>query len=200
MKRNKIRIAVTGGIGSGKSTVCKIIKESGYPVYSCDETYKKVLQDAGTVEELAEVFGREIVDAHGTLNRAVLSALVFNDEEKLKKLNEITHPKIFEKMFADSESNEGMVFYEVPLLFEGGYQNLFDEIIVVLRDRNERINSVMFRDNLKEEEVTKRLIKQFDYDNSDFKQYYVIHNDAKISNMSDIISDILLKITEKYTN
>lgn len=198
MKQNKIRIAVTGGIGSGKSTVCKIIKDLGYPVYSCDETYKKVLQDAGTVEKLAKQFGREIIGEHGMLNRAVLSAMVFSDEEKLKKLNAITHPKIFEKMFADSEEDSGMIFYEVPLLFEGGYQNLFDEIIVVLRDKNERIKSVALRDNLREVEIVKRLNKQFDYDNNDFTQYYVIHNDSKINNMSDIIADILLKITRKY--
>ncbi|MGN0805923.1 MAG: dephospho-CoA kinase, partial [Candidatus Coproplasma sp.] len=157
MKQNKIRIAVTGGIGSGKSTACKIINSLGYPVYSCDEAYKSVLQDGQTVETLEREFGSQILNADGSLDRFALSAIVFGDEKKLEKLNKITHPKIFEKIFELSENDSGIVFYEVPLLFEGGYQSLFDEVLVILRDRQQRINCVIERDGLKEEEVISRL-------------------------------------------
>lgn len=191
---------MTGGIGSGKSTVCNIIKSFGYPVYSCDEAYKKILEDERTVVELAEVFGREILNGQGKLDRAELSHIVFNDGDKLSKLNAITHPKIFDEVFFESDNDNGMVFYEVPLLFEGGYQNLFDEIIVVLRDRDERIKSVMERSSLKEEEVVSRIKGQYNYDISSFTQYYVIHNNVKISNMCDITKEILTKIAEKYSS
>lgn len=198
MKQSNIKIAVTGGIGSGKSTVCKIINSLGYPVYSCDETYKQVLADGKTVEELSKVFGCGILNADGSLNRTALSSVVFNDENKLEKLNAITHPKIFEAMFTNSSKDSGAVFYEVPLLFEGNYQNLFDEVLVVLRDRKERIKSVMQRDGLKEEEAVKRLKLQFDYDNNDFAKYYVIHNDGKIDDLQAKINEFLLKITYGY--
>lgn len=189
MKQSKIKIAVTGGIGSGKSTVCKIINSLGYPVYSCDEVYKLVLQDGKTVQELTVEFGKEILNADGSLNRSALSAIVFNDEGKLERLNKITHPKIFEKLFKISSNDEGVVFYEVPLLFEGGYEKLFDSVLVVLRDKKERIDCVMSRDNLSEEEVVSRLNKQYNYDINDFTKYYVIHNDGNID-------DLMLKINK----
>lgn len=194
MKQNKIKIAVTGGIGSGKSTVCKIINSLGYPVYSCDEVYKSVLRDGQTVAELVKEFGEQILNCDGSLNRPALSAIVFGDEEKLKKLNKITHPKIFEKLFEISSNNEGVVFYEVPILFEGGYEKLFDSVLVVLRDRDKRINCVMSRDNLSEEEVVSRLNKQYNYDIGNFAKYYVIHNDGNIYDLMRKVTNFLSKI------
>ncbi|MGN0812825.1 MAG: dephospho-CoA kinase [Candidatus Coproplasma sp.] len=195
MKQSKIKIAVTGGIGSGKSTVCKIINSFGFAVYSCDEVYKSVLQDGQTVAELEKEFGKQIINADGSLNRSVLSAIVFEDARKLEKLNRITHPKIFDKMFEISANDRGVVFYEVPLLFEGGYEILFDRVLVVLRDRKKRINCVISRDNLSEEEVVTRLNKQYDYDNSDFTKYYVIHNNGNIDELNGEVAKFLSKIT-----
>lgn len=197
MKRNKIKVAVTGGIGSGKTTVCKIINSLGYPVYSCDEVYKLVLQDGKTVQELAAEFGKEILNADGSLIRSALSAIVFNDEGKLERLNKITHPKIFEKLFEISSNDEGVVFYEVPLLFEGGYEKLFDSVLVVLRDKKKRIDCVMSRDNLSEEEVVSRLNKQYNYDINDFAKYYVIHNDGNIDDLRRQVTDFLPKIANQ---
>ena len=195
MKQSKIKIAVTGGIGSGKSTVCRIIQSMGFPVYSCDEVYKSVLQDGQTVEELEREFGQRIKNTDGSLNRSALSAIVFGDETKLEKLNKITHPKIFEKLFEISTNDDGVVFYEVPLLFEGGYEKLFDKVLVVLRDRKARINSIMVRDSLTEEEVNNRLNKQLNYDNTDFAKYYVIDNDGNIDDLSREVDAFLFKIT-----
>lgn len=197
MKQSKIKIAVTGGIGSGKSTVCRIIQSMGFPVYSCDEVYKSVLQDGQTVEELEREFGEQILNCDGSLNRPALSAIVFGDEAKLEKLNKITHPKIFEKLFEISTNDDGVVFYEVPLLFEGGYEKLFDKVLVVLRDRKARINSIMVRDSLTEEEVNNRLNKQFNYDNTDFAKYYVIHNDGNIDDLRREVDAFLFKITNE---
>lgn len=198
MKQSKVKIAVTGGIGSGKSTVCSIIAERGYSVYSCDEAYKLVLQDVGTAELFASEFGNGIINADKTLNRSKLSQIVFVDERKLKRLNELTHPKIFEKVFSLSKSNDGLVFYEVPILFEGGYQNMFDEVLVVLRDKNARIASVGLRDGLREEDVKNRLNKQFNYDTCNFSKYYVIHNNKEIVNLNNEIDKYVDFLTKKY--
>lgn len=197
MKQNKIKIAVTGGIGSGKSTVCKIIHSLGYPVYSCDDVYKSVLHDGQTVAELEKEFGDQILNSDGSLNRPALSAIVFNDEGKLEILNKITHPKIFKKLFEISVNDNGLVFYEVPLLFEGGYEYLFDRVLVVLRDKKKRIDCVMQRDGLSEEDVINRLNKQYNYNIDDFTKYYVIHNDGNIDDLNHEINKILSKITSE---
>lgn len=198
MRQSKVKIAVTGGIGSGKSTVCSIIGGLGYPVYSCDEAYKIVLQEGNTVELLAAEFGDDIVNADKSLNRAKLAQIVFSDNDKLNKLNKLTHPKIFEKIFSLSKDKEGFVFYEVPVLFEGGYQNMFDDVLVILRDKNERIESVGIRDGLKAEEVENRLNKQFSYHNSDFSKYYVIHNNEKIVDLYTKIDEYINFLKKKY--
>lgn len=200
MKQNNIKIAVTGGIGSGKTTVCNFIREKGYPVFSCDDIYAELLNGGNLAKEIANQFGKEILNGGGGIDRKKLSERVFDDKIKLQKLNEITHRAIFEEAFLRAENLSGIIFFEVPLLFEGGYQNLFDEVIVVLREVDERILSVSRRDNLSSDEIKKRINNQFNYNNCDFAQYYVIHNQGKIDNMSDIISEILLKITQKYPN
>ncbi len=192
-----MKIAVTGGIGSGKSTVCKIIEEFGYPVFSCDKIYAEMLNAGYFNNDLAREFGRGIIDSDGKLDRAKLGEIVFSDDNKLKKLNELTHPKIFEKMFADAVNCASeFCFFEVPILFEGGYEKLFDKVIVVLREEEERICSVTSRDNLSREAVLQRIKNQYNYQNNDFAQYYVMHNNHKIDTLPNIIKQIVLKITQ----
>ncbi|MDE7163704.1 MAG: dephospho-CoA kinase [Clostridia bacterium] len=198
MKQSNIKIAVTGGIGSGKSTVCKIIEKAGYPVYSCDAVYSQLLNGKYLPGKIAEVFGSEILNTDGSLNRRALSEIVFGNEQLLQKLNNITHPEIFKAMLSMTEGKSGLVFFEVPLLFECGYQNLFDEVIVVLRDRDSRIDSVIKRDGLTEQEIVNRINRQFNYTNLNFEQYYVIHNKGNIDDLCDATNDLLLKIAQKH--
>lgn len=190
MKQNK-KVAVTGGIGSGKSTVCEIIKRKGYPVFSCDEIYSDLLQDSNFIQVISAEFGGGVVNSSGALDREVLSLIVFNDEAKLRKLNQITHAKIFEEMFNRADKFDGVVFFEVPLLFEGGYEKLFDEVVVILRDENDRISSIVKRDNLSSENVKKRIKSQYNYENQTFEQYYVIHNDGNFDNLEQKVEQLL---------
>lgn len=195
MKRNNIKIAITGGIGSGKTTVCKIIKEKGYPVFSGDEIYAELLNDGKLTADIVKEFGNSVLNGSGGIDRKKLANCVFSDKEKLQILNSITHPIIFKEIFARAENFGGVIFFEVPVLFEGGYQDLFDNVIVVLRDKKDRVEYVKVRDNISDEEVKKRIDKQFNYENAEFAQYYVIHNYGKIDDLSDIINKILFEIT-----
>lgn len=197
MRQSNIKIAVTGGIGSGKTTVCNLINKLGYPVFSCDDVYADLLKGNSLSAEIAGEFGDGIL-TDGKIDRSKLSQYVFNDKEKLTKLNKITHGKIFKEMFSRAEALKGLVFFEVPLLFEEGYQSLFDGVVVVLREVGERISSVVKRDKLSVDEIEKRIKSQYNYDNSSFTQYYVIHNCGKIDDLCDIINEILLKITKDY--
>lgn len=192
--QNNVKIAVTGGIGSGKSTVCKIIKDFGYPVISCDEIYKTILEDTKFLQKLAEEFGNEIIK-DGKLDKPKLSSIVFSDKDKLKKLNEITHPEIMKELFAQA-SQFKLCFCEVPLLFESGYENDFDRVIVVLRNLDERISSVVKRDNLSVEVVKNRIKSQFNYENLDIAQYYFIHNGGNLNALRDKTYEVVQKIQQ----
>lgn len=192
MTQNNIRIAVTGGIGSGKSTVCRMIEELNYPVYSCDGIYSELLASPRFLKKLEEEFGSSIVRS-GAVDRAALSAIVFSDNSKLNILNDITHPAIMEEAFKKMRGHR-LSFLEVPLLFENGFEKLFDGVIVVLRDLNERIDAVVQRDNLENKEIENRINSQFDYQNYDFSEYYVIHNSGSLEDLKVKTNEILKKI------
>lgn len=163
-KQSKQKIAVTGGIGSGKSTVCEILKSHGYPVFSCDAIYGELQLRKEYIRKLKEAFPNAVKE--GAIDKKILSAVVFENPAELKRLNAISHPLIMQELNSRMEkSSSRLVFAEVPLLFEGGYQNLFDRIIVVSRGEKTRISSVIRRDGLTETDVKKRIKNQFDYSN-----------------------------------
>ncbi len=188
-----MKIAITGGIGSGKTTVAEIIAEQGYNVVSCDKIYQNLLNDESFLNLLSAEF--EGVVNNGTLNRAKLADEVFGNAEKLKKLNSLTHPMIMDKAFSYMQS-KGLNFCEVPLLFEEGYENCFDRVIVVLREKDSRISAVGKRDNIDRNKIIKRINNQVDYDNGNFTNYYVIHNSGGI----DMLRKDTLQIIEKLKN
>lgn len=194
MKQSDVKIAVTGGIGSGKSTVCEFISELDYPVFSCDKIYAELVQDKRFVAKLAEELGEDIVRADGSLDRGRLSAVVFGDAKKLKILDSITHPAIFKEMFARAEG-KGLCFFEVPLLFEGEYRSLFDGVIVVLRKLESRIADVMRRDGLSKADICRRIDNQFDYDNGKLDGYYTLINDGNIDDLRVEVKKLIVKMT-----
>lgn len=190
--QSNLKIAITGGIGSGKSTVAKIISDNGYSVISCDEIYKQLLKDKNFLSKLCAEFG-DILTNKGELDRKKLSDIVFNDKEKLKILNNLTHPQIMDKAVRRME-NKGICFCEVPLLFEGGYERLFDKIIIVMRNTEDRIKSVIERNGADPISVQTRINSQFDYDNIEFAKYYVIHNNADFADLRLKTLDLLKQI------
>lgn len=195
MMQNSIKIAITGGIGSGKSAVTEIIKEQGYPVFSCDKIYSELLTSKEFTKRIGEEFCG-VLNEDGTLNRELLSKQVFNNSEALKKLNQITHPAIMASAFENMEEHK-ISFLEVPLLFENGFERLFDAVIVILRDREDRINSIIERDGISKENAILRLNSQINYDNFDFAKYYAIHNIGNLGDLRQKTLEILQKI--KFT-
>ena len=158
MKQNK-KIAVTGGIGSGKTLFCDILKSMGYKVYSCDEIYSEMLQET----EYLSILNAHFPDCFigGSLDKKRLSERVFLSVEDRKRLEELSHPVIMRRLLAKMEAGE-TVFAEVPLLFEGGYEKLFDCVIALIRTKEERVKSVVKRSGLTEEEILSRMQIQFD--------------------------------------
>lgn len=194
MRQNNLTVAVTGGIGSGKSCVLKIIKEVGYPTFSCDEIYAELLNDKTFLSGIESEFKGVVKDRR--LDRQKLARMAFASRENLNRLNSITHPRIMEEALMRS-SEFKLAFLEVPLLFEEGLQNLFGGVIVVLRDLQSRILSVTQRDKIGKKEALDRINSQFNYDNFDFAEYYVIHNNSNLSDLRQKTLELLKEIEKE---
>ena len=196
MKQNKIYVAVTGGIGSGKSTVIGMIRKMGYPVFSADEISRTIYADPRIQEKIERHFP-ECISEMG-IDRAKLSGIVFSDKDRLEMLNSITHPAIMENLFLEMEkSTSVLVFAEVPLLFEEGYERRFDQVIVVLRDRESRIASVQVRDSLSKEEVVARIKNQFDYEKNKIIAHTLIYNDGDLNALYQKVERAINEIKQK---
>ena len=191
-----IKIAVTGGIGSGKSSVTKIIREKGFPVFSCDEINKQLLTKKDYINRIEKIFP-EAVEGEKIINSR-LAEIVFSDETALKKLNSVSHPLIMNELNRQMNSCKGLVFAEVPLLFEGGYENLFHKIIVVCREKEQRILSVMQRDHSDREAVLSRISRQYDYSQPIPGSVIFLNNDSTISELENRVVDLLNGFCEEY--
>ncbi len=156
------KVAITGGIGSGKSVVASYIKELGYSVFSCDEIYHKIIESRDYIQKIESVFPDCVIG--GKIDKKILSEIVFADEEKRKVLNGIAHPMIMDCLLAQmNKCTDAYVFAEVPLLFEGNFEELFDKIIVVTREKESRIVALLERDNSSRELIEEKFLAQFDY-------------------------------------
>lgn len=192
-----LKIAITGGIGSGKSVVAKIIKSCGYAVYGADEIYAELLNDDCVIEKISRIVGVEPIlkDGKLILDRKAVSDKVFNDQNLLKKFNDYTHGLVYDRIDdIVKKSREKTLFFEIPLLFESGKQGDYDQVIVVKRDLKERIISAMKRSGLTEKEVSERIKNQIDYDNFDFTKHTVIYNDGSLKDLEGKVEKILTEL------
>ena len=173
-------IGLTGGIGSGKSTVLELFKILGVKTYSADESAKKLVNtDPYLINLIKSSFGDNIYDK-GILNSRKLSKIVFEDTEKLKLLNSIIHPAVEKdfKLFLNS-NNEDYIVKEAAIIFETKSENNYDKIIFIQSPLEIRIERVINRDNISREEVMKRINNQIDENLIIDKCDYVIRNENK---------------------
>ncbi|MBW6498065.1 MAG: dephospho-CoA kinase [Bacteroidales bacterium] len=174
-----LQVGLTGNIGSGKTTVCRVFEILGVPVYYADLRARAIMEKDEVVEQVAGAFGREVLDENGQLKRKVLAALVFNNKEKLERLNAIVHPLVREDYsnWASTKLNHAYVMQEAAILFETGMAASFDKVIVVAAPLQLRIARVQQRDGVGREEVLRRAANQFDEKILLEKADFVIHND-----------------------
>jgi dephospho-CoA kinase len=176
------RIGITGGIGSGKSTVCKLFETLGIPVYYADQRAKDImLENEALRTALTNQFGPEIYPQSDLLDRKLLASLVFNDQSSLEKLNSIVHPAVFEDSANWEAANQDSPYTlrEAALLFESGSYRLLDKVITVTAPVELCISRVMNRDGMTEEEVRARMARQMDPDEKANRADFLIHNDGK---------------------
>jgi len=175
-----LKIGLTGGIGSGKSTVAKLFEVLGVPVYYADEAAKRLMnEDEELKEKIQQQFGKETYN-NGKLNPAYLSSIVFNDAEKLALLNSLVHPVTINDVAKWMQQQTApYIIKEAALIFESGSQELLDKVIGVYAPAPLRILRAMKRDNVTKEEILARMNKQIDEEIKMRLCDYVIKNDEQ---------------------
>ncbi len=200
--KSKIKVAITGGIGSGKSTVSKYISNLGYPVFSCDEIYKKIYTTDDFQNQLKAAFPACV--KNGVVDKGLLSQAVFSNSSALRQLNSLAHPPIMTELFLQmQEAKADVVFAEVPLLMEENLDEDFDFVIVVLRDKEKRIKAICNRDQTNRVAAEARMKNQWDYDSDKNKskllqdKFFILENNSTEqqlqSNVRKLIDEIISK-------
>lgn len=173
-------IGLTGGIGSGKSLVARVLEAMGYPVYYSDERSKELVDnDPQIKKELIELLGDEVY-SEGKLNRPYLSEKLFSNDEVRLKVNSIIHPRV-RATFAlwVSEQKAPFVFNEAAILFETGAYKSFDAMVLVTAPERIKIERVMQRDKCSEESVRERMAKQWNDDQKiPFADHVLVNDDS----------------------
>jgi len=192
--KRMIKVGITGGIGSGKSTVCKVFKLLGIPVFEADQIARQLMNsDASIRIQLIDLFGSTVYLPDQSVDRKFLSGIVFNNPSSLAKLNSIVHP-IVQNAFNDWCQNQQSpyVIHEAAILFESGFYKLMDKVIVVATDLEERIQRVMKRDGSSEDLVRQRIGNQWTYEQRIKLADFVINN-----NDNELIIPQIVEIDKK---
>lgn len=184
-------VGLTGGIGSGKSTVARMFEQLGVPVYFADDEAKKLMMTSmPLVAKIKRRFGEKAYK-EGSLNTRYLAEVVFNDPASLKALNEMVHPEV-ENHFKSwvSKQDASYVIQENPLLFEKDKQDQYDVVIVVTAPKEMRIERVRSRDGVSREEVEARIQNQMDQESKVKRAHYVIENDGNLDSCREAVGAI----------
>jgi dephospho-CoA kinase len=181
-------IAITGGIGCGKSIVSLILKEMGYEVYDCDCKAKYLMDNSPIIKDcLKSTFGNDII-IDGTINRVKLASIVFNNKEKLVKLNNIVHSSVKEDLISWKleNSHNKLLFVETAILYQSGLDKVVDEVWEVNAPIEIRVERVMKRNNISRQDVLSRIESQ-KYEILAQADYIII-NDDKVAILPQLVT------------
>ncbi|MCU0474444.1 MAG: dephospho-CoA kinase [Bacteroidales bacterium] len=196
VRKPVMKLGITGGIGSGKTSVCRVFNVLGIPVFSADPEAQKIMNENDEIiREINKIAGKNLYP-DGRLNRTELASLIFNDPGLLGSVNSLVHPVVFKhfKNWAEKQDTP-YVIMEAAILFESGASNFVDRVATVIAPVEERISRVTFRNRLSREEVLQRIRNQMDDETRIRKSDYVINNEE-----NEMIIPVILKIHEDLIN
>ena len=190
---------LTGGIGSGKSTVAALLRERGVPVLDADELAREALAPGSPgLAEVAQAFGPGVLDSQGHLDRKRLAAIVFRDQEARKRLNGITHPlvrRISQERFAELEAlGVTLAGYDVPLLFEVGLDQVLRPVVVVATSEATQLERILSRGGLSREQAEARIAAQLPLAEKRARADHVIENDGSRAELAAQVDSLVERL------
>jgi dephospho-CoA kinase len=189
---NVRKLGITGGIGSGKTTVGRIFNVLGIPVFSADAEAREVMDiDTSIILRINTIAGKNLYES-GSLDRAELARLIFNNTRLLEKVNSLVHPVVFSRFREwEKKQDSSYVIMEAAILFESGAFKTMDRIITVIAPMEQRVNRVIHRSNLSREQVIERMRNQMDDSERIKGSDYIISNSE-----NDMVIPAVLRIHE----
>lgn len=194
-----LRIGLTGGIGSGKSSVASLLRDRGFVIVDADRIARDILQPGSdALREVAAVFGDDLLDASGVLNRKLLAQRAFGSEAQTQKLNAITHPAIRKESMRQFDAAEAagadVAVYDMPLLIELGLHRAMDFTVVVDVDEEERVKRLVNFRGLTEEDARSRIARQITDAERLAAADYVIDNNGPLPELSPQVDALVAHI------
>ena len=193
-----VKVGLTGGIGSGKTTVSNFLLEYGIPVYNSDSQGKKLMNtNLELINDIVNIFGESVYN-NGVLNTNLLSSIVFSDPEKIKQLNNLVHPKVAEdfNQWVEKNNNQPILIKEAAILIESGAYLNMDKIILVISKKSNRIKRVSKRDNSDFESIEKRINFQLTDDEKIQYADYIIENNSSLDDLKHEVLRVINKINK----
>jgi dephospho-CoA kinase len=193
-----IKVGLTGGIGSGKTTVSNFLLDYGIPVYNSDSQGKTLMNtNLELKNDIVSIFGESVYN-NGILNTNLLSSIVFSDSKKIDQLNNLVHPKVAEdfKQWIGKNNNQPILIKEAAILIESGAYLTMDKIILIVSKKSTRINRVSKRDNSDLESIEKRINFQLTDDEKIKYADYIIENNSSLEHLNLEIIKVVNKIKE----
>ena len=186
-----MKVAITGGIGSGKSYVCKLLEQRGINVYDCDAAAKRLMRTSAKLKtELISIVGKEAYTAEGNLNKAAIAQFLLQSESNAEAIDNIVHPAV-----ADDFLSSGYEWMECAILYESGFNRLVDKVIVVTAPLDIRISRITSRDKISKEKASNWIERQWSQDEIVRRADFVIVNDG-IQSLDKQIDAVIKDIGE----
>ena len=204
MKQNKMIIGITGSIGTGKSTVSNYLISKGYSVVDADKISKGAYNiGSNGYKAILEVFGVEILNSNGEVDRKKIKKIVFDNSNMLQRLNMAIHPIIINEIEKEIEillESQNVVFLDAPLLIETELHKKVDKIIVVICDKNEQINRIIKRDKITADMAISIINSQMSIDEKLKFADYIVYNNSTIENLYSQVDEIILEIKKEISD
>ncbi|MCC0657429.1 dephospho-CoA kinase [Clostridioides sp. ES-S-0123-01] len=195
-------LGLTGGIGCGKSSLSNIFRKFNITIVDADIISRQIFEDELLLEKVFEHFGRNIKKDDGTLDRKALGKIVFNDEEKLNELNNLTHPIIREKIISDIEEarkkDEKIVILDAAILVESGFLEIVDKLLVVTCKQEVQISRIQKRDNCSKQEALSRINSQMSQEEKSKYGDYIIDNSGTITELENKVYKFIEYMKENW--
>ena len=194
-----IILGITGGSGTGKTTISNLLSNYGVDIIDCDVVARKIVEpDMPALNEISDFFGKEYINNDKTLNRKKLANLVFNSPDMLLKLNEITHKYVIEYIDLYIKNNTSQIIgIDAAALIESGIYKKCDFVLSVLADKDTRVKRIINRDNISHSEAINRVNAQKNDEYYIEKSHYIVYNNTTIDDINNQIIEIIEDIRSK---